>query len=147
MVVTLNDSGQVYYNEAFAFNDQNNIVDLGFIWGSFNGSTNAPIPFPTGTSIEEIEDQVLSAGPEEVQIGLYEPEPSVGLHYTLMHYNQCNHEWNRVDRNDEWPDNEKKHYNGICGIGFWPSGFCVPFTRILTPAPSPIRPWLMRPFL
>ena len=72
MVVTLNDSGQVYYNEAFSFNDQNNAVSVGFIWGSFNGSTNAPIPFPTGSSIEEIEDQVLNAGPE-VEIGLYNP--------------------------------------------------------------------------
>ena len=70
MVVTFNNSGQVYYNQATAFNDQNTAVDVGFIWGSFNGSTNAPIPFPTGTSIEEIEAQVLSAGPE-VEIGTY----------------------------------------------------------------------------
>ena len=47
-------------------------MDLGFIWGSFNSSTNAPIPFPTGTSIEEIEAQVLSAGPE-TEIGIYNP--------------------------------------------------------------------------
>jgi hypothetical protein len=73
MVVTFNNSGQVYYNEGTAFNDQANAIDLGFIWGSFNGSTNAPVPFPTGTSVNEIEDQVLSSGPETVQIGVYNP--------------------------------------------------------------------------
>jgi hypothetical protein len=72
LVVTLNNSGQVYYNEGTKFVTQGSIVDLGFIWGSFNGSTNAPIPFPTGTSIEEIEAQVLSAGPE-TEIGIYNP--------------------------------------------------------------------------
>jgi hypothetical protein len=73
LVVTFNNSGQVYYNEGTAFNDQGNAIDLGFIWGSFNGSTNAPIPFPTGTSVEEIEAQVLSAGPETLQLGIYNP--------------------------------------------------------------------------
>ena len=75
LVVTLNNSGQVYYNRgtsSIEYNDQENAVALGFIWGSFNGSTNAPIPFPTGTSIEEIEAQVLSAGPE-TEIGIYAP--------------------------------------------------------------------------
>lgn len=73
MVVTLNNSGQVYYNRGTFFNDQASAFDLGFIWGSFNGSTNAPIAFPTGASIEEIEAQVLSAGPETTQIGIYNP--------------------------------------------------------------------------
>jgi len=72
LTVTLNNSGQVYYNIAAAFGDQATAVDLGYIWGSFNGSTNAPIPFPTGTSLNEIEAEVLSAGPE-TEIGIYNP--------------------------------------------------------------------------
>ncbi len=72
LVVTFNNSGQVYYNRGTQFLDQNSIIDLGFIWGSFNGSTNTPIPFPTGTSIDEIEAQVLSAG-SETEIGIYNP--------------------------------------------------------------------------
>jgi hypothetical protein len=85
LVVTLNNSGQVYYNRgtsSIEYNDQANAVALGFIWGSFNGSTNAPIPFPTGTSIEEIEAQVLSAGPE-TEIGIYNPlAPSTSTNAT-----------------------------------------------------------------
>jgi hypothetical protein len=76
MVVTLNNSGQVYYNET-GFLDQDNSLELGYIWGSFNGSTNPPIPFPTGTSLEEIEAQVLGAGPEAglgvFGLGVYNP--------------------------------------------------------------------------
>ena len=73
LIVTFNNSGLVYYNIGTAFSDQTDAVDLGFIWGSFNGSTNAPIPFPTGTSINEIENEVLSAGPETSQVGVYDP--------------------------------------------------------------------------
>jgi hypothetical protein len=32
---------------------------IGFVWGSFDGSTNAPILYPTGTSIKDIERIVL----------------------------------------------------------------------------------------
>lgn len=77
MVVTFNNSGQVYYNQGTKFLDQLNSTGLGYIWGSFNGTTNAPVPFPTGTSIEEIEGQVLSAGQETesgtFNLGVYNP--------------------------------------------------------------------------
>jgi hypothetical protein len=73
-VITFNNSGLVYYNEenpqGTAFLSQASPMQLGFIWGSFNGSTNAPIPFPNGTSLDEIEAEVLSAGPE-TEIGIY----------------------------------------------------------------------------
>jgi len=72
LVVTFNNSGQVYYNESASYADQANTLELGFIWGSFNGSTNTPIAFPTGTSLDEIEAQVLSAG-QETEIGIYNP--------------------------------------------------------------------------
>jgi len=73
LIVTLNNSGQVYYNQGKPFADQANAIGLGFIWGSFNGSTNAPVPFPTGASLDEIEAQVFTAGPETLQNGIFNP--------------------------------------------------------------------------
>jgi hypothetical protein len=72
LVVTFNNSGLVYYNQGTSFSDASLTVNVGFIWGSFDGSTNAPIPFPTGTSVDEIEAQVLSAGPE-TELSTYVP--------------------------------------------------------------------------
>jgi hypothetical protein len=70
LVITLNNTGQVYYNVGTEFTDQANAPDIGFIWGTFNGSTNAPIAYPTGASIGEIQNEVLSAGPETMQVGV-----------------------------------------------------------------------------
>jgi hypothetical protein len=76
MVVTFNNSGQVYYNEGTQFYDQNTAIDLGFIWASFNGSTNTPIPFPNGTSLAQIEAQVLSAG-QETELNTFVPVSTI----------------------------------------------------------------------
>lgn len=73
LIVTLNNSGQVYYNIGTGFNTQSTAAGLGFIWGSFDGSTNAPIAFPTGRSVGEIEAAVLNAGPELTNLGVYNP--------------------------------------------------------------------------
>ncbi len=59
LVVTLNNSGPIYYNQTFN-QDQANAPELGFLWGSFDGTTNAPVLFPTGSSIGQVEAQVLS---------------------------------------------------------------------------------------
>lgn len=75
MIVTLNNSGQVYYNQGSGFLDEANNIGLGYNWGSFNGSTNAPVVFPTGASLAELEEQVLTAGPETV-VGIYNPVSS-----------------------------------------------------------------------
>lgn len=40
------------YEESFA----------GFVWGSFDGTTNDPIVYPEGTTIQDIEDLVFQAG-------------------------------------------------------------------------------------
>lgn len=72
MVVTFNNSGQVTYNESGSFTDQANSAELGYIWGSFDGSTNAPVAFPTGTSLAGLVNQVMSAG-AETELGLYTP--------------------------------------------------------------------------
>src|SRR5262249_40877268 len=39
----------------------NNAGTFGF-WGSFDGSTNAPIIYPNGTSLEDLEQRVLGGG-------------------------------------------------------------------------------------
>jgi len=41
------------------FLDEYNVFITGFVWGSFDGTTNAPIVYPNGTSIQELEQAVL----------------------------------------------------------------------------------------
>jgi len=36
-----------------------NIGQRGFFWGAFDGSTNAPVVLPGGTTLGEVEDLVL----------------------------------------------------------------------------------------
>jgi hypothetical protein len=64
LVVTFNNAGPIFYNEGTGYNSIDTSVELGFVWGSFDGSTNPPVAFPTGTTLEEIEGEVLSAGAE-----------------------------------------------------------------------------------
>lgn len=42
-----------------AFLDEFNSLGSGFIWGSFDGTTNAPVVYPIGSSIQELEQQIL----------------------------------------------------------------------------------------
>jgi hypothetical protein len=63
MDVVFNTVGAIYFNGSPSFLDQNTPIEYPiFIWGSFDGSTNAPIVFPNGTSIAELEEQVMSGG-------------------------------------------------------------------------------------
>jgi len=39
--------------------DEFNSLGSGFIWGSFDGTTNAPFVYPVGSSIQELEQQIL----------------------------------------------------------------------------------------
>jgi hypothetical protein len=73
LIVTLNNSGQVTYNDS-AFTDQDSNLGLGFIWGSFNGSTNAPIAFLGGgaAGLAELEAEVLSQS-SGTEVGVYNP--------------------------------------------------------------------------
>jgi hypothetical protein len=61
LVVTLNKAGTVYYNFNPAYLDLGTRIQL-FSWGSFDGTTNAPIVYPTGSSLSLLEEQVLSGG-------------------------------------------------------------------------------------
>ena len=46
-----------YYVNAFEGSEEQGT--LGFVWGSYDGTTNAPIVYPMGTSIQDIERQVM----------------------------------------------------------------------------------------
>lgn len=55
---TYNKVGPTYENQAMDFMDQAGAL-LWFIWGSFDGTTNAPVVYPNGTDILNIENQAL----------------------------------------------------------------------------------------
>ena len=72
--VTFNRSGPVYFNETVFYDVMNgtpyftelpgsDLTDLFyagyFIWASYDGTTNAPVVYPDGTSIANLENQVL----------------------------------------------------------------------------------------
>lgn len=63
MSVVFNTIGAIYFNTSPAFLDQATAAEYPiFVWGSFDGSTNAPIVFPNGSSIAELEQQVMAGG-------------------------------------------------------------------------------------
>lgn len=57
-VFTFNKVGPIYQNLAPNFLDEAGQT-LWFIWGSFDGTTNAPIVYPNGTDILNLENQLL----------------------------------------------------------------------------------------
>lgn len=59
LLFTFNSVGPVYVNQAEAFVSEINGLGRNFIWGSFDGSTNEPVVYPIGTSIQQVEAQVL----------------------------------------------------------------------------------------
>ncbi len=63
VVLTFNKVGPYFYNQG-PDADGNMFLDEitsfgGFIWGSFDGTTNAPVVYPIGSSIQELEQQIL----------------------------------------------------------------------------------------
>jgi hypothetical protein len=60
IVVTLNTVGPVYANSAPAFlSGPGGAIGREFIWGSFDGSTNAPVVYPNGTDIANLAAEAL----------------------------------------------------------------------------------------
>jgi hypothetical protein len=65
LVLTLNKVGPLWYNIWPSYTSEADSYELGrgpnrnLLWGSYDGSTNAPVIYPIGTSIQEIEEQVL----------------------------------------------------------------------------------------
>jgi hypothetical protein len=58
-----NKVGAVIGNQAPFFLDQSSPFFRYFVWGSFDGSTNTPVVYPAGTSILDLERQILTNAP------------------------------------------------------------------------------------
>ena len=59
-LITFHKAGPQFYNTAPFFLDEVTAFSgFEFRWGSFDGSTNDPIVYPQGTSIRDLENQVL----------------------------------------------------------------------------------------
>jgi hypothetical protein len=71
-VITYNKAGQTYFNSSedvmdgtpyFTQTPGGDISDLYyityFVWASFDGTTNAPVVYPNGTSIDDLQNQIL----------------------------------------------------------------------------------------
>jgi hypothetical protein len=56
--IIFNKVGPIFVNESPSFLSQAT-AGAGFIWGSFDGTTNAPIVYPNGTSITNLEKEAL----------------------------------------------------------------------------------------
>jgi hypothetical protein len=63
VLVVLNNIGPIYYAYSPSFLDNYNYFAYPiFNWGTFDGSTNAPIAYPLGSSLAALEAQVLQGG-------------------------------------------------------------------------------------
>jgi hypothetical protein len=62
-IFVYNKVGPIFINpfliNSNAFFDETTQVPFDFVWGSFDGTTNPPIVYPTGASINDLESQVL----------------------------------------------------------------------------------------
>jgi len=73
MIVTFNKIGQFLFNSNPFFLDEETATPE-FVWGSFDGTTNAPVIYPQGTSIRDIESQVLNPALVDTNVpGTYNP--------------------------------------------------------------------------
>ena len=59
LVLTFNAVGPLLLNINPFFLSEANAFTVTFLWGSFDGSTNEPVVYPVGTSIYQVEAQVL----------------------------------------------------------------------------------------
>lgn len=60
--VTFNKGGPIYYNlsrNAYYFDRAENSQTPALIWGSFDGTTNAPVIYPNGASLASLEDALF----------------------------------------------------------------------------------------
>lgn len=60
-LIVVNTAGQIFMNTwPFTLSEANNTL-RGHIWGSFDGTTNAPVVYPAGTLVDELEARVLGS--------------------------------------------------------------------------------------
>ena len=62
--ISFNKIGPFIFNQGpfpdgTGFLDEINNTGQGFVWGSFDGTTNNPVVYPIGTSIQDLEQRVL----------------------------------------------------------------------------------------
>jgi hypothetical protein len=57
--ISYNNIGPFIINTTGGFLDEYNNAGIGFVWGSYDGTTNEPVVFPNGSSIGELEQQIL----------------------------------------------------------------------------------------
>jgi len=75
---TYNKVGPIFLNMGTAFLTEGSQIPI-FTWGSFDGTTNLPVVYPNGTSLENLESQVL------IQITpRYLPDGFVGTNYGVQ---------------------------------------------------------------
>ena len=60
MTLTFNKVGNFIVNQSFDFLDQAN-SSIGWVWGSYDGTTNAPVIYPIGTTIQDREMMVFTS--------------------------------------------------------------------------------------
>lgn len=75
---TFNKVGPFYYNFSPGSLDEATQSPL-LIWGSFDASTNAPVVYPNGTSIQNLENQILL---QVTPAGPTLPNAILGINYT-----------------------------------------------------------------
>jgi hypothetical protein len=71
-IITFNNVTPVWLNFNPSFLDSTAAGYPVLLWASFNGTTNAPVVFPTGTSVNTLEQEVLTPGPS-IPLGLWNP--------------------------------------------------------------------------
>jgi hypothetical protein len=78
MTITFNKSGPVYQNSSPFLMAGPSGTSFSTLWGSFDGSTNEPIVYPTGTSIDDLQAKLLmQVSPATL------PAATQGVPYTL----------------------------------------------------------------
>lgn len=79
VAITYNKVGALYGHSYPGLGEDTQLQIL--IWGSFDGGTNAPVVYPNGTSIQDLENQVLmQVGPGGPAL----PDATVGVNYATQ---------------------------------------------------------------
>jgi hypothetical protein len=77
LLIVLNNVGPVFWNESpvsFGGVDSQNYLEYPvFNWGTFDGSTNPPILYPNGSSLAELEQQVVAGAGLNMPLNTWAP--------------------------------------------------------------------------
>jgi len=74
MLIVLNNVGPVYFNVNPGFmTSEDYYEEPVFNWGSFDGSTNPPVLYPNGSSLAELEQEVIQGEGTNVSVYPWAP--------------------------------------------------------------------------